>query len=109
MVVVSVRRYSAALDVGGVRQKPLKMDVMGFGDEDRNTVALQAAEHVGEPRGQLRRQALERLIEQQEAVADDQSACERDHLLLSAGQLCRAALSEADDLGHMAVYPLQAL
>ena len=57
---------------------------------------------------QRRREALERLVEQQQARADGERARQRDHLLLAARQQQRAALAHRMELGQHAVDEVEA-
>ncbi len=58
---------------------------------------------VGEALRERRRDALERLVEQQQARADGERARQRDELLLAAREQQRAPVAHLDELGQDAV------
>ena len=72
-------------------------------DQHRGRSAAQPGDHFGEADRQRRRDALERLVEQQQPRADGQRARQRDQLLLPAGQEQRAPLAHLVQFGQHAV------
>src|SRR5688572_2685024 len=89
-------------------------DVMAVGDrlreaeilldqQDREALALQARDGAADLLHDHRREALGRLVEQQQARAGAQDARDGQHLLLAAGQLGALAAAPLEDIGEKLV------
>src|SRR6187399_1607707 len=97
------------LDPISAREQIDYVNLIGLGDQHGMAMRLEACEDFAQAPRQRRRQAFERLVEQQDARAGHERAAERNHLLLAAGKLQRAAPPQSRELRHNGKNPLQAL
>src|SRR5262249_41758729 len=81
------------------------MDV-GLGDEDRVPERADVGEPLDDRGHDDRREALGRLVQQQQFRAERQRARDRHHLAFAAGERVAAARAVALELGEHAVNPL---
>src|SRR5262249_29210275 len=85
-----IDNLAALHDVMPVGDARSKTEIL-LDEEDGQALALDRAENLADLRDDHRRQALSRLVEQQKIGTRAQSACDREHLLLAAGQAAARA------------------
>src|SRR2546422_9108727 len=84
-------------DVRAVREPPGELHVL-LGQENREPAALEGGDVLRERAHDHRREALRRLVQQEEPRAGHQRPRDRQHLLLAAGEARAALAAELPEL-----------
>src|ERR1700722_8398596 len=103
------RTHGSALDSKSARQQIDDMHLVGFRDENGNSLRLQVRQHLTQPPRQRGSQTLEWFVEQQHAPSRHQGSCQRDQFLLSPRKFKRGSGTELSALGHKPKNPIETL
>src|ERR1035441_1923258 len=75
--------------------------------EDRQAAAAQVGHDLADPLDDHRRQALRRLVHQEQAGVGQQGAADREHLLLASGELATPVAPAILEVGEQVVEPFE--